>query len=160
MVGAGSGKCLDIAGAPAATVQRTCSGATTQQWQPTRTGNTFSLRSSGGLCLEVSGQSRADGAAIAQAACSGAANQQWDIPSLRAADYELLYQADKNRIAWLAAADTAHPLPVTVDGTRAVCRSSDAAHWLGAVAGGSCAGRRTDGTAVTTTAFETLFQDR
>ena len=105
--------------------QRACDGSARQRWQAVRSGNTFSLRGADGLCLEVAGQSRADGAAVVLAACTGAAHQQWQIESLRAGDHERLYQAERERIAWLPAPDAAHPLPVTVDGPRAICRWLD-----------------------------------
>jgi hypothetical protein len=150
------GRCLDPDEAGPAV--RACTGA--QRWQVVRTGNTFSLRSASGLCLEVSGQSRAAGAPLALAPCTGAAHQQWEIESLRAADHERLYQADRDRIAWLPAPDADHPLPVTTEGTRAVCRSRDPVPWPGVVSGELCAGRRYDGTAVTTAAFDRLVQAR
>jgi microsomal dipeptidase-like Zn-dependent dipeptidase len=162
LVNAGSDRCLDGAGMP--TVQRSCAAdpaaAPGQFWQVVRTGNTFSLRSAAGLCLEVSGQSRADGAALALAPCTGAAHQQWEIETMRAGDHERLYQADRNRIAWLAAPDAEHPLPVTVDGTRTLCRSLEPAPWLGLVSQGACIGRTTDGAPATTTSFQQLFQAR
>jgi len=171
IVNAANNKCLDVASGGAATgtavTSQNCAAASAaagQTWAAVRSGNTFALRSSGGLCLEVTGQSRADGAAVALAPCSGAAHQQWVVASLRAGDYERLYQIDKNRIAWLSAADAAHPLPVTVDGTRAICRPAGAAHWLGAVSGASCVGTSYDAAPsagpATTTAYETLFQAR
>jgi microsomal dipeptidase-like Zn-dependent dipeptidase len=165
LVNAGSGKCLDgqttisvinLLGGQSV-VQRACTGGAGQRWKAVRTGNTFSLRSDTGLCLEVSGQSRFDGAAVEPAPCTGAANQQWNIDSLRAGDHERLYQADKDRIAWLAAADAAHPIPVTVDGARPVCR---AAGWAGVVSGNQCTGRTAAGAPATSTTFERLFQAR
>jgi microsomal dipeptidase-like Zn-dependent dipeptidase len=160
LINAGSGKCLDgeamVSGLLGPSVsQRACAGTPGQRWQAVRTGNTFSLRSDSGLCLEVASQSRADGAAVAPAPCTGAAHQQWDIESLRAADHERLYQADRNRIAWLSAPDAAHPIPVTVDGTRAVCRGPG---WLGVVSGDQCIGRTYAGAPASSATFDRLLQ--
>ena len=169
LVNAGSDRCLDaevsatgLAGIAmgASRGQATCTGGPAQLWQVVRTGNTFSLRSAAGLCLEVSGQSRADGASLELAPCTGAANQQWQIESLRAADHERLYQADRNRIAWLAAPDATHPIPVTADGTRPICRSLDATPWVGVATEGECTGRTYEGTPATTSRFERLYQSR
>jgi hypothetical protein len=162
LVNAGSGRCLDGEGtAPgvlgASLSQRGCSGAPGQRWQAVRSGNTFSLRSAAGLCLEVSGQSRADGAPVALAPCTGAAFQQWEIESLRAGDHERMYQADRDRIAWLSAPDGGHPIPVTVDGMRAVCRAGDL---LGVVSGDQCVGRRYGGGTGSERVFARLFQAR
>jgi hypothetical protein len=169
LVNARSALCLDadrtatgLAGLTmgASLAQADCTGAPAQAWQVARTGNTFSLRNAAGQCLEVSGQSRADGASLVLAACTGASNQQWEIPSLRAADHERLYQADRNQIAWLAAPDPAHPIAVTADGTRPICRSLDPTPWLGVATGTTCAGRTLEGAPVTTDRFERLFQAR
>jgi len=157
-----SGKCLDADVTtpggllPASLAQRTCDGSAGQRWQAVRTGNTFSLRTAAGQCLEVSGQSRAPAAAIVLGECSGAAHQQWEIESLRTGDHDRLYQADRDRLAWLAAADAGHPIPVTVDGTRVICRASG---WVGVVAGDRCLGR-SGGAPVTADRFERLFQAR
>ncbi len=139
--------------------QRPCSDDPAQLWRAERAGNTFALRVPSGQCLEVASQSRADGAALRLADCTGAANQRWQIESLRAADHERLYQADRNRITWLAAADPGHPLAATVDGTREICRAVEG-HWPGVVTGEACTGRAYDGTPATTRAFERLFQSR
>jgi microsomal dipeptidase-like Zn-dependent dipeptidase len=155
LVNAASGRCLEDDGPGVAS--RACTG---QRWQAARTGNTFSLRTAAGLCLEVTGQSRADGAPVALAPCSGAAHQQWTIESLRAADHQRLYQAARGRVAWLAAADAAHPLAVTSDGTRVICRSRDPIPWAGLVTGDRCDGVSAGGVPVTTTEFERLFQGR
>jgi hypothetical protein len=156
LVNLGSSKCLDVSGGGA--VQQACGGGAGQGWETLRTGNTFALRAPDGLCLEVADQSRENGAAVALAACSGASNQQWEIPSLRAADYELLYQADKGRIAWLTAADATHPFPVTADGSRAICRATDASHSLGVVSAGQCVGKTYAGAPTTTANYQILFQ--
>ncbi len=167
LVNAGSGRCLDRAvmatGLAGLTMgasfgQRACDGSPGQLWQAVRTGNTFSLRGADARCLEVAGQSRADGAALVLAACTGAAHQQWQIESLRAGDHERLYQAERDRIAWLAAPDAAHPLPVTVDGLRPVCRSLDPQPWVGVASATTCSGRTYAGAPATTDRFERLFQ--
>jgi microsomal dipeptidase-like Zn-dependent dipeptidase len=163
IVSAGSGKCLAIDAdsrvAGAAAVQRTCTGADTQRWLAERTGNTFALRPvSSQLCLEISEQSRADGAAVALATCSGGAHQRWVIEALRGNDFERLYQADLNRFAWLASATANFDLPVTVDGTRAICRGHGATPFLGVVVGDSCVGQEQTGAAASGRQFEQLFQ--
>ena len=161
-----SGRCLDaevmasgLLGLTGVSLgQRACGGEPSQRWQLVRSGNTFSLRAAAGGCLEVSGQSRADGAALVLAPCTGASHQQWEVEALRADDHDRLYQSDRNRIAWLAAPDAAHPLPVTVDGQRPVCRSVEAMPWPGVVVGDSCVGRTYSGAPATTPRFERLFQ--
>jgi microsomal dipeptidase-like Zn-dependent dipeptidase len=160
LVNVRSGLCLDseAAGRAGSLAQRPCTSAPAQAWQAVRTGNTFSLRTAAGLCLQVAGQSRADGAAVELAACTGAAHQQWQIDSLRAADHDRLYQADKNQIAWLPAADATHPHAVTLDGSRELCRSLDPTPWPGVVSGAACTGRTYDGAPATTPRFERLFQ--
>jgi microsomal dipeptidase-like Zn-dependent dipeptidase len=164
IVNAQSGKCLDVQGAstaPGAAVRQwTCHGGDNQKWAAVRTGNTFALRAQhSGLCLTVPGQARG-GARLQQDACNGASHKLWSIHSLRQGDHERLYQADLGHTAWLPAADADHPLAVTVDGARAVCRSADAVQWVGVVSGSQCVGRDYDGTAVATASFERLFQGR
>ena len=58
--------------------QQTCSSATAQQWTVTTSGGyaTLKSRASGG-CLDVSGASTANSAAIITYICNGATNQQW-----------------------------------------------------------------------------------
>jgi hypothetical protein len=110
--------------------------------------------------LTVAGQSRGDSAAVQQDLFNGASNQLWEIESLRANDYEMLYQADKGRIAWLREPDDQHPIAVTVDGVRTVCRSLDGTAWVGVVSGNQCIGSTYTGVPVVTTSFERLFQAR
>ncbi|HUP92977.1 MAG TPA: RICIN domain-containing protein [Solimonas sp.] len=159
-----SGRCVDVEGGTADganVAQWGCHGGANQKFQLQRVGNTFRIKSApSGKCLDVAGESRANGANVAQYTCHGASNQQWSIEPLRVNDYEKLYQADKNRIAWLAAATAGYPIAVTVDGTRAVCRSTDAARWVGLVSGSSCVGKTYSGSAATTSAFERLLQTR
>jgi microsomal dipeptidase-like Zn-dependent dipeptidase len=165
LVNARSGKCLDASvsaggplGAASSLGQRACNGDPAQSWQAERGGNTFALRATSGLCLEVSGQSRADGAALRLAPCSGAAHQRWQIDSLRAGDHERLYQADRGRIAWLAAGNADHPVPVTVDGSRGICRSVEGIFFAGLASDDRCHGRTDAGAPATTDRYERLFQ--
>jgi microsomal dipeptidase-like Zn-dependent dipeptidase len=165
IVNAQSGKCLEVPGGSTATgasvQQGACQGVSHQKWMAVRSGNTFSLRAQhSGLCLTVFGQSRSSGAKIQQSTCTGASHQLWSIEALRQSDHEMLYQADLGRTAWRATADADHPLPITVDGTRSVCRSADASQWVGVVAGSQCVGRDYAGVSVSTTSFERLFQAR
>jgi microsomal dipeptidase-like Zn-dependent dipeptidase len=158
----GSGKCLAVSGdgPGAGATQATCGDTASQRFSAVRSGNTFALRTAAGLCLEVSGQSRANGAGVVTAACSGASHQQWDIEALRAADHDRLYQADKNRIAWLPAASGRHTVAVVVDGDRTICRTLDPPQAIGVVSGNDCAGRTADGTPIRAPRFERLFQER
>ncbi|GGR73379.1 MULTISPECIES: RICIN domain-containing protein [Streptomyces] len=58
--------------------QENCTGATAQQWSLAASGSYVTLTSrASGECLDVSGGSTADSAAIITYACNGAANQQW-----------------------------------------------------------------------------------
>jgi hypothetical protein len=160
IVGTASNRCLQTGGdgAGAGATLGTCAGMPRQRWEALRTGNTFSLRSPNGLCLEVDGDSRANGASVELAACNGAAYQQWQIESLRANDHERLYQADKGRITWAAAAQGPFVVPVSVDGDRRICRPAGAATWAGVVSGGECVGRDPAGGVVRSARFEQLFQ--
>jgi microsomal dipeptidase-like Zn-dependent dipeptidase len=164
VVSANSGKCLDVQGgstaAGANVVQWSCNGGTNQKWMAERTGNTFALRAQhSGLCLTVPGQSRS-GTRLQQDTCNGASHKLWNLEALRGSDHEMVYQADLGRIAWLPAPDSDHPLEVTVDGARRVCRSLDEARWVGLVSGSQCVGRDYAGATMTTTSFEGLFQAR
>ena len=160
IVGMASGRCLQTSGdgAGAGATLGTCAGMPRQRWEAVRTGNTFALRSPNGLCLEVNGDSRSNGASVELAACSGAAYQQWQIESLRAGDHERLYQAGKGRIAWAAAPQGAFVVPVSVDGDRRICRPAGSAAWAGVVSGAECVGRDAADTVVRSARFEQLFQ--
>jgi microsomal dipeptidase-like Zn-dependent dipeptidase len=165
IVSDGSGKCLEIdAGSSvpgAKAVQRACSGAAPQRWQAVRAGNTFALRPAHSqLCLEVTDQRRADGADVAQMPCSGAAHQRWVIEGLRVDDFERLYQADRNRIAWRDSPGVAFDVPVTVDGARAICRGQDQQPTLGVVVAGTCVGQDLAGKPAQNSRFEQLYQSR
>jgi microsomal dipeptidase-like Zn-dependent dipeptidase len=165
IVNVNSGKCLEVQGASmsagANVQQNTCNGNRHQKWEAIRSGNTFSLRAQhSGLSLTVANQSRGNGALVQQDVFNGASNQLWEIESLRENDYEMLYQADKGRTAWLTEPDTEHPMAVTVDGVRGVCRSLEETAWVGVVSGSQCVGKTYTGISVTTTSFERLFQTR
>ncbi|MFC6087558.1 extracellular catalytic domain type 1 short-chain-length polyhydroxyalkanoate depolymerase [Sphaerisporangium aureirubrum] len=80
--GAGSGRCLDVAGASQANGAQAqiwdCNGQANQQWTPTGSGE---LRVYGGKCLDVSGQGTANGTAVQIWDCNGANNQKWRFNS-------------------------------------------------------------------------------
>ena len=82
IVGAQSGRCLDVTGA--ATAGGTpvelwdCNGQANQSWTPTTSGQ---LTVYGNACLDVSGQAPASGAAAVISACTGQAVQQWTVDS-------------------------------------------------------------------------------
>jgi glucose/arabinose dehydrogenase len=83
IVGAGSGRCLDVTGASTAPGTRViiwdCNGQANQQWSSTPAGE---LRVLGGTrCLAVSGSSTSRGAAVVSDTCTGGANQQWRLRS-------------------------------------------------------------------------------
>ena len=160
-----SGKCLAIAkrasSKGARAVQQNCGGRTNQTWNLKRVGNTFHMipgRSN--LCLAVADQSRKDGARIRLADCSSASNQLWTIDSGRTADFERLYQADKNRYTWQSMPTTEFPVVVSVDGSRSICRSRDAELWIGVVRDNLCVGKAYAGAPATTSAFDELYQAR
>lgn len=165
-----SGKCLTSSGSKGArAIQQTCSGKDDQIWDAQRSGNTFSLmlaKHVGNLCLGVRDQSREDGAAIQQEKCTAASNQKWSIESLRKDDFEKLYQADKkqfpklelNVFDWLDSDTADYPIPVTVDDSRQICKSTDGQNWIGVVTGGECVGKTYDGAPVTTARFKKLYQ--
>jgi hypothetical protein len=134
------------------------SGDEKQQWLPERHGNTFLLIDNHGQCLEVRGQSRADGAKIEVDTCNGASNQLWSIDSLRQSDYETLYQADKRRFSWVAnPPDPLYPYPVEVENGRQICRA-ESTGWLGVVLGEECVGKTYEQVQFSTTEYESLFQ--
>ncbi len=80
-----SGKCLDIEGGStldgALAVQKTCTGAPSQQWQVQQvgdgSGNVRLIARHSGKCLDVVNQATTDGAALEQWACNGGTNQQF-----------------------------------------------------------------------------------
>ncbi|MGW1594044.1 RICIN domain-containing protein [Streptomyces sp. NPDC002343] len=76
LVGRGSSLCLEENAS--GVTQEDCTAATGQQWSVTASGSYVTLTSrASGKCLDVSGGSTADSAAIITYACNGAANQQW-----------------------------------------------------------------------------------
>jgi poly(3-hydroxybutyrate) depolymerase len=78
IVGAGSGRCFDVAGSNQAggtAVQLyDCNGATNQQWTYTSAGE---LRVFGGDCLDASGQGTANGTKVVVWPCNGQQNEKW-----------------------------------------------------------------------------------
>jgi microsomal dipeptidase-like Zn-dependent dipeptidase len=160
-----SDKCLAIAKGTtskgARAVQQNCGGRTNQTWNLKRVGNTFQMMPSQSiLCLEVANQSRKDGARIRLADCSGASNQLWNIDSRRTADFERLYQADKNRYTWQGMPTVDFPVITGVDGSRWICRSRDAELWIGVVKGKLCVGKNYAGAPASTSVFDELYQAR
>ncbi len=82
---AGSGLCVDIAGASgaggAAVVQSRCAASAGQAFQlrPADSGGFQIVARQSGQCLDVPGATAADGAQIIQWTCSQAANQRWTL---------------------------------------------------------------------------------
>jgi alpha-galactosidase len=85
VVGAGSGKCLDVNGGATATgdgvkvVQWTCNGGTNQQWrlQDAGSGYVQLIARHSGKCLDVYNAATTDGAQLVQWTCGTGTNQQW-----------------------------------------------------------------------------------
>ncbi|MFF7370507.1 RICIN domain-containing protein [Streptomyces tricolor] len=76
LVGRGSSLCLreNASGV----TQEDCTGATDQQWSVTASGSYVTVKArASGECLDVSGGSTANSAAIITHTCNGSANQQW-----------------------------------------------------------------------------------
>ncbi|WP_369392684.1 RICIN domain-containing protein [Streptomyces sp. CG1] len=76
LLGRGSSLCLqeDASGV----TQENCTGATAQQWSVVPSGSYVNIRArAGGACLDVSGASTANSAAIITYTCDGGTNQQW-----------------------------------------------------------------------------------
>ena len=76
LMGAGSGKCLDVNQGQNNAVQiYTCHGGANQQWELNAAGE---LRTLNGLrCLNAKGQGTAPGTALTAYACNGQNNQKW-----------------------------------------------------------------------------------
>ena len=84
VTGVQSNKCVGVPGGSTAHVQldiETCNGTATQRFRPEAMGGGFfRLRNElTGQCIDVSGVSLADGAAILQFTCSTGTNQQWSF---------------------------------------------------------------------------------
>jgi hypothetical protein len=157
-----TGRCLtslrDPSDRETRVVEAPCgSGNANQDWHPERWGNAFRLIGSSGRCLEIKDQSRADGAKIRESACTGASNQLWSAEVLRHSDYETLYQADKDRQAWLSASTKPYPYAVEVDAGRQICRAADT-FWVGIVYGQECVGKTYSGQLASTSQYEGLYQ--
>ncbi len=76
LVGRGSSLCLRENASDV--TQENCTGATDQQWSVTTSGSYVTVKArTTGECLDVSGGSTSDSAAIITYACNGGANQQW-----------------------------------------------------------------------------------
>ncbi|MFJ4625680.1 RICIN domain-containing protein [Streptomyces sp. NPDC088847] len=76
LMGRGSSLCLQENAANV--TQENCTGATAQQWSLTNSGSYVLVKArASGECLDVSGASTANSAAIITYTCSGATNQQW-----------------------------------------------------------------------------------
>jgi poly(3-hydroxybutyrate) depolymerase len=80
IVGAGSGRCVDVPNATQTNGTRVqlydCAGATNQRWTYT---SAKQLTVYGNKCLDASGQGTADGTAAIIWDCNGQANQQWNL---------------------------------------------------------------------------------
>ncbi|MFJ2889460.1 RICIN domain-containing protein [Streptomyces sp. NPDC087305] len=76
LMGRGSSLCLQENAANV--TQENCTGSTAQQWSLTTSGSYVLVKArTSGECLDVSGASTANSAAIITYTCSGATNQQW-----------------------------------------------------------------------------------
>ncbi|MFD1658788.1 RICIN domain-containing protein [Streptomyces caeni] len=76
LMGRGSSLCLQENASDV--TQEDCTGATTQQWSVTASGSYVTVTSrASGECLDVSGASTANSAAIITYTCNGGTNQQW-----------------------------------------------------------------------------------
>ncbi|MFF3437189.1 arabinofuranosidase catalytic domain-containing protein [Streptosporangium sp. NPDC002721] len=82
LVGAASGRCLDVNGASQANGAAVniwdCNGQANQQWTTTASDE---LRVYGGKCLDVNGAGTADGTAVIIWDCNGQNNQKWRLNS-------------------------------------------------------------------------------
>jgi hypothetical protein len=82
VVGAASGRCLDVTGqstANGAAVQLyDCWGGSNQRWTYT---SSKQIQVYGNKCLDATGQGTADGTAVQIWDCNGQANQQWNVNS-------------------------------------------------------------------------------
>lgn len=76
LVGAGSGKCLDVhQGYNFAVQLYTCNGGANQRWEFNAAGELRTLN--GTRCLDARGQGAAAGTALVANVCNGAASQKW-----------------------------------------------------------------------------------
>ncbi|MCZ0986188.1 RICIN domain-containing protein [Streptomyces diastatochromogenes] len=76
LMGRGSSLCLQENASDV--TQENCTGATTQQWSLVTSGSYVNLKArASGECLDVSGASTANSAAIITYSCNGGTNQQW-----------------------------------------------------------------------------------
>ncbi|MBX7549277.1 RICIN domain-containing protein [Streptomyces sp. tea 10] len=76
LLGRGSSLCLQESASNV--TQENCTGATAQQWSVVTTGSYVNIKArTTGECLDVSGASTADSAALITYTCNGGTNQQW-----------------------------------------------------------------------------------
>ncbi|MFF1405325.1 RICIN domain-containing protein [Streptomyces sp. NPDC058294] len=76
LLGLGSSLCLQENASDV--TQEDCTGATAQQWSVVASGSYVTVRARvSGECLDVSGASTADSAAVITYTCTGSTNQQW-----------------------------------------------------------------------------------
>ncbi|MBO4254932.1 RICIN domain-containing protein [Streptomyces griseorubiginosus] len=76
LMGRGSSLCLQENAADV--TQENCTGATAQQWSVVTSGSYVNIKArASGECLDVSGASTANSAAIITYTCNGGTNQQW-----------------------------------------------------------------------------------
>ncbi len=80
IVGAGSGRCVDVPGATQTLGTQVelwdCNGGANQQWTATAAGE---LRVYGGDCLDANGQGTSPGTKVQIWSCNGQANQKWTL---------------------------------------------------------------------------------
>jgi hypothetical protein len=86
LVGVQSNKCIGVANAASGTRLdlETCAGTANQRFRPeSMGGGFFRMRNElSGLCVDVSGASTADGAAVIEFACGTQTNQQWSFTDI------------------------------------------------------------------------------
>ena len=86
LVGVQSNKCVGVASTASATRLdlETCTGTANQRFRPeSMGGGFFRMRNElSGLCVDVSGASTADGAAVIEFACGTQTNQQWSFTDI------------------------------------------------------------------------------
>lgn len=161
IINAMTGKCLTAVSSRSARgdriIQASCEQHNDAQlWEICRTGNTFKLISLSRLCAEVANQSRFNGAAVRQSACNGASNQLWSIESRRGSDYELLYQADLNKLCWRFSPEPGEQAAEVREGTT-ICRATQS-HRLGVVRGNQCVTDSSNSETSEASNYERLFQ--
>jgi O-glycosyl hydrolase len=110
LVGAQSGKCLDVTNASTANSARvgiwTCNGGSNQQWTATAAGE---LRVYGTKCLDALGHATAAGSPVGIYDCNGGANQKWSLTAAGA-----LVGGESGRCLDVTGGGTADGIPVVL----------------------------------------------